>query len=49
MDRWKKFNLDDEGLKGYLFDVNIHYLKELHDKHNVYALGPENKAIKKDA
>ena len=44
----KNLNLDDEGTKGYLFNVNIHYPQELHDEHNGYALAPENKAIKKD-
>ena len=44
----KILNLNDEGETGYLFDVNyLHYLEELHDLHNGYALGPENKAIKK--
>ena len=41
-------NLRDDAKKGCLFDVNLHYPKELHDLHNGYALGPENKAIKKD-
>ena len=41
-------NLDDEGDKGYLFDVDIHYPKKLHDKHNGYALFPENKIIKNE-
>ena len=40
--------MNDEGQKGDLFDVNLHYPEELHDLHNGYALGPENKAIKKD-
>ena len=31
-----------------MFDINIHYPKKLHDLHNGYALGLENKAIKKD-
>ena len=43
----KILNLDDKGNKGYLFDVNIHYPKELHDSHNGYALGAENKPIKR--
>ena len=34
--------------KGYLFDVHLHYPEHLHDDHNGYALGPENKAIKKN-
>ena len=41
-------NLQDDAKKGYLFDVNLHYPEELHDLHNGYALGPENKTIKKD-
>ena len=39
--------MNDEGQTGYIFDVNLHYPEELHDTHNGYALGPENKAIKK--
>ena len=41
-------SLRDDAKKGYLIDVNLHYPEELHDLHNGYALGPENKAIKKD-
>ena len=44
----KILNLNDEGEKGYLFNVNLHYNKELHDLHNGYALGPENQSIKND-
>ena len=44
----KILSLNDEGETGYLFDVDLHYPKKLHDLHNGYALGPENKAIKKD-
>ena len=32
----------------FLFDVTLHYPEKLHDLHNGYALGPENKAINKD-
>ena len=39
--------LDDEGDKGYLLEVDIHYPKELHDLHNGYACCPENMTIKK--
>ena len=41
----KILKLNDKGQKGYLFDVNIHYPKELHDLHNGYALAPINKSI----
>ena len=47
-DNDKILSLTNEGTKGYLFDVNIHYPKELHDLHNGYAIAPENKAIEKD-
>lgn len=38
--------LDDKGDVGYMFDVDLHYPKELHDLHNGYALAPENMKIK---
>ena len=48
---WNKekiMNLDNEGKKGYLFKVDLHYPEELHDLHNGYALGCENSTIKKE-
>ena len=44
----KIMNLDDKGKTGYLFEVDLHYPKELHDHHNGYALASENKEIKKN-
>ena len=41
-------NLDDKGNKGYMFEVDLHYPKELHDLHNGYALAVENKLVKND-
>ena len=38
--------IPDEGENGYLFEVDLHYPKELHDKHNGYALASENIQIK---
>ena len=38
-------SINDYDNKGYLFDVNIEYPKELHDKHNDYPLLPERKLI----
>ena len=35
-----------KGKKGYLFDVDLRYPEELHDKG--YTLGPENKAFLKN-
>jgi ribosomal protein L31E len=40
--------LEDKGSKGYLFDVDLEYPKELHDLHNGYALAPENINIKNE-
>jgi hypothetical protein len=47
---WTKeeiLNLEDKGKKGYLFDVDLEYPKELHDHHNGYACGAENIIIDK--
>ena len=41
-------NLKDDDEKGYLFDVDLHYPKSLHDLHNNYPLAPENKVIEKE-
>ncbi len=50
--RWwtedKILQLEDEGKRGYLFDVDLKYPEELHDLHNGYALGCENLCIKND-
>ena len=39
---------DNKPIKGYLFEVDLEYPKELHDLHNGYALCSENKAIKNE-
>jgi hypothetical protein len=44
----KILSLKDDAKKGFLFDVNLHYPKSLHDNHNGYPLAPENKVIKKE-
>jgi hypothetical protein len=40
-------NLDDDGDDGYFVECDLHYPKELHDKHNSYPLAVEKKSIKK--
>ena len=50
-DEWTKekiMELNNEGKTGYLFDVDLHYPKELHDLHNGYALASNNSEIKKE-
>jgi len=45
-EEWNKekfLNLDNEGEKGYLFEVDLHYPEHLHRLHNGYALCTENK------
>ena len=46
-DNDKILSLNDEGETGYLFNVNLHYPKELHNLHNGYVLAPINQTIKK--
>ena len=41
----KIMSINDYDNKGYFFDVDIEYPKELHDKHNDYLLLPEGKLI----
>jgi hypothetical protein len=44
----KIMNLEDEAEMGYIFEVDIEYPKELHDKHDTYPLAPEHLDIKED-
>ena len=39
-------SIPDDNKLGYLFEVDLHYPKELHDLHNGYALASENIEIK---
>jgi hypothetical protein len=39
-------NLSNTSETGYMFEVDLHYPKELHDLHNGYALAPINMTIK---
>ena len=41
----KILKLDDYGETGFLFEVDLHYPKELHDLHNGYALCSENALV----
>jgi hypothetical protein len=40
--------IPDDNIVGYILEVDLHYPKSLHDKHNFYPLAPENIPIKKD-
>lgn len=42
-------NLSDESNKGYLFEVDLHYPKHLHDKHNDYPFCPERRLLPSEA
>jgi hypothetical protein len=42
----KILSIPDDNDAGYLFEVDLHYPKELHDLHNGYALASENIEIK---
>jgi hypothetical protein len=42
----KIMNLDDNGEKGYLFEVSLKYPEALHDLHNGYACAPEKMQVK---
>jgi hypothetical protein len=44
----KILELEDDGKLGYLFEVDLHYPKELHDLHNGYALASEHIAVKNE-
>ena len=45
---WTQFinKQKDEQEKGYFVQVDLHYPKELHDKHDAYPLAPEHVEIK---
>lgn len=38
-------NLEDDSEKGYIFEVDLHYPPELHDKHNDFPFCPEKRTI----
>ena len=40
--------LDDNGDRGYFFEVDLEYPKELHNSHNDYPLAPEKKLVTKE-
>lgn len=44
----KVISLDDQAPKGYTFEVDLEYSKELHDDHNDYPLAPESIEITRD-
>ena len=42
------FSNDDNGPIGYIFDVDLKYPEELHDKHNFYPLAPDRLCVQED-
>lgn len=49
LDEWMEFlnSQNSEQSKGYFFEVDLEYPKELHDTHDQYPLAPEHVEIKK--
>ena len=49
VEQWNKeriMNITDEDERGYIFEVDLEYPKDIHDKHNLYPLCPERKRVK---
>ena len=47
VEQWNKeriMNITDEDERGYIFEVDLEYSKDIHDKHNLYPLCPEKKS-----
>lgn len=42
-------NLSDESENGYIFEVDLHYPEELHDKHNDFPFCAEKRTLTKEA
>ena len=45
IDVLKLQELSDDAENGYIFEVDLHYLTHLHDRHNDYPLAPESLMI----
>ena len=44
----KPMNIKNNSLTGYVLEVDLEYLQELHDNHNDYPLSPEKVNISKE-
>ena len=41
-------NITDDDERGYIFEVDLEYPKEIHDRHNLYPLCPEKKRVQSE-
>ena len=45
VDGFDVMSINKESKRGFIFEVDLEYLDELHDSHNDYPLAPEKSAV----